>query len=99
MKDWLDRFYGSTAFRATLITAFGPLFLRYARDITGATEEDGGFAKDFAESLAASYVDHHLNSSRVQLQEVLDETPEGGEFDALTGRMDEWIKTRPEERR
>lgn len=93
MKEWLEKYYGSKAFRSTLIAAFSPLFLRYAREITGATEQDGGFARDFAESLAAGYVDHHLDSSRAQLQLVLDEA-DGDELAAITGRLDEWTENR-----
>ena len=93
MNEWLDDFYGSADLRATLIAAFGPLFLRYAREVSGATEADGGFAEDFAEALAGTYVAHHLGSSRAQLQQVLDEA-DGNELALLTKRMDEWAETR-----
>lgn len=94
MKEWLEKYYGSKAFRSTLIAAFSPLFLRYAREITGATEQDGGFARDFAESLAAGYVDHHLDSSRAQLQSVLDAAEKGHELASIASRLDEWAESR-----
>lgn len=94
MNEWLDDFYGE-GYRTTLLAAFGPLFARFARSLSGT--EAGAISADFVSSLAASYVDHHLNSSRIQLQELVKEVESGGDLlDALTGRFDEWQETRPD---
>lgn len=93
MNEWLDDFYGE-GYRSTLLAAFGPLFTRFARSLSGT--EVGAISSDFVSALAASYVDHHLNSSRIQLQEIVKGVESGELVEALTGRFDEWTETRPD---
>ena len=93
MIEWLDEFYGSDDLRATLTRALGPLFAAYAAEVWRA---DGGVGEppaEFVAALAAAYADHHLNSSRIQLQEVLAEAADP--IEALTSRFDEWVEKRP----
>lgn len=93
MIDWLEEFYGDDL-RGALLAAFGPLFARYAADLWRADGGQGEPPLPFVEGLAASYVDHHLNSSRIQLQEVLAESDEDA-LDALRSRFAEWAEKRP----
>lgn len=94
MNEWLEEFYGDEL-RGSLLTAFGPLFARYAADLWRAEGKDGEPPAPFVEGLAAAYVDHHLNSSRIQLQEVLAEAGEDGATEALQARFAEWAEKRP----
>lgn len=90
MNEWLEQFYTDPEFRAALLAAYGPIFEQFAADIRAA---DGGqMNPEFVAALTNSYVDHHLDSSRAQLQTVLAEQGEEG----LVQRLDEWAEKRPE---
>ena len=93
MIQWLEDFYGSDDLRSSLLQAIAPLFAAYALDVWRA---DGGIGEPpqaFVAALAASYTDHHLDSSRAQLQEVLKDSPDG--LAALRERFTEWADKRP----
>jgi hypothetical protein len=90
--EWLDDFYGSDDLRSTLLRSLGPLFAAYALEVWGGP---GQPPKAFVDALAASYTDHHLNSSRIQLQEVVKEAGQAGALLALAARFDEWAEKRP----
>jgi hypothetical protein len=91
--EWLGEFYDSADLRSTLLASLGPLFGRYASDVWRADGGSGEPSAEFVTALAVSYVDHHLNSSRIQLQEVLADAPDP--MAALEGRLAEWAETRP----
>lgn len=95
MIDWLAEFYGSDDLRATLLSAIGPLFAAYALDVWRADGGKGDPPEAFTAALAASYADHHLNSSRAQLQAVAAEAGEDGLLQALRDRFTEWAEKRP----
>jgi hypothetical protein len=92
--EWLDEFYGDSL-RETLLEALGPLFTRYALDVWRAEGGSGEPPAEFVRALAESYADHHLNSSRIQLQEVVTEAGTEGMLDALRDRFAEWADKRP----
>ena len=48
---------------------------------------------EFVAALAGNYVSHHLDSSRIQLQEVLADTE--SPLEAVTERLAEWAEKRP----
>ena len=89
MIQWLDDFYNDPDLRRTLMESFLPAISNYVSEATGAP-----VAASFIQSLAESYVDRHLGSSRAQLQEVLgaSENP----LADLAKRFDEWEEKRPE---
>lgn len=93
MIAWLDAFYGSDGLRETLLAALGPLFGAYARDVWRA---EGGVVEppaEFVTALVEAYISHHLDSSRIQLQEVLADAEQP--LEAITGRLAEWAEKRP----
>ena len=92
MIEWLDEFYGDSL-RDSLLQALGPLFARYALDVWHAEGGTGSPPAEFVQSLAEAYTDHHLNSSRIQLQEVLKDADEP--LTALRDRFAEWAEKRP----
>lgn len=96
MIDWLEEFYGSDDLRATLLTALGPLFTRYASDVWQAEGEKGEAPAVFVEGLVTAYVAHHLDSSRIQLQEVVAAAGDEGPLDAIRARLTEWAERRPD---
>lgn len=93
MIEWLGEFYGSADLRSSLLASLGPLFSRYAQDVWRADGGTGEPPAEFVAALAASYVDHHLDSSRIQLQEVLTNAPDPPK--ALADRLAEWAEKRP----
>lgn len=94
MIQWLDEFYGSDDLRSSLLQALGPLFAAYALDVWRSDGGVGDPPQAFVTALAASYTDHHLDSSRAQLQEVLkDAGPDA--LTALRERFTEWAEKRP----
>ena len=94
MIDWLEEFYGSDT-RNAILQALGPLFSRYAADVWRAEGGKGEPSEEFVQALAQAYTDHHLNSSRIQLQEVVKEAGEDKALDALRDRFAEWADKRP----
>ena len=88
MNEWLDEFYASPEMREALSASFRPLFAAYAQQAI-----DGPVDEAFLSSLIASYIEHYLDSSRAQLQEVIAgaENP----VEALEQRFDEWTEKRP----
>jgi len=92
--EWLDGFYGD-ALRTSLLASLGPLFTRYARDVWKAEGGSGEPPADFVQALVAAYADHHLNSSRIQLQEVVQKADPAAMVDAIRQRLEEWSLTRP----
>ena len=95
MIQWLDDFYGSDDMRDTLLRSFGPIFAAYALEVWIAEGGIGAPSAPFVAGLVAAYTDHHLGSSRAQLQELLKQTDEAGALDALRNRFDEWEEKRP----
>lgn len=89
MIQWLDEFYGDPELRSTLLESFLPVFSNYVSEAVGTD-----VAADFVLSLAESYVDRHLGSSRAQLQEVIKGADDP--LVALAQRFDEWEEKRPE---
>lgn len=94
MIEWLDEFYGDDL-RESLLEALGPLFSRYALEVWRAEGGKGTPPPEFVNALAEAYADHHLNSSRIQLQEVVKEAGEEKFLDALRDRFAEWAEKRP----
>lgn len=94
MIDWLAEFYGDDL-RASLLDALGPLFTSYALEVWRAEGGTGEPPAEFVQALAEAYTDHHLNSSRIQLQEVVEEAGEDKILDALRDRLTEWAEKRP----
>lgn len=94
MIDWLAEFYGDEL-RDTILAAVGPLFAAYAVEMWRAEGGAGDPPEGFTAALAAAYADHHVASSRIQLQEVVTEAGEQGAVDALRQRLAEWTDTRP----
>ena len=92
MIQWLEEFYGDDL-RASLIASLAPLFTRYAKDVWTAEGGIGEPPAPFVAGLVGAYADHHLNSSRIQLTEVV----EAGDdvVEALSTRFAEWTETRP----
>jgi hypothetical protein len=93
--EWLDDFYNDPDLRSSLLRSLAPLFAAYALDVWRAEGGAGDPPRGFVAGLAASYADHHLNSSRIQLQEVVTGAGEDGLLDALRGRFAEWTDKRP----
>lgn len=93
MIEWLDAFYRSAETRGALLGALGPLFTRYARDVWAAEGGTGEPPAEFVAGLVGAYVDHHLDSSRIQLQEVLGDAVDP--LAAIEGRTGEWLDKRP----
>jgi hypothetical protein len=90
VNEWLEQFYTDPEFRAALLAAYGPIFSQFAADIAAA---DGGAVNPaFVQALTDTYVDGHLDSSRAQLQTLLDEPDPAI---ALEQRLDEWVEKRP----
>lgn len=88
MNDWLEEFYSSPGMRAALTESLRPAFRTYAAQVI-----DGPVDEAFLTALIASYIDHYLDSSRVQLQEVI-----AGAADPVTAleeRFAEWSEKRP----
>ena len=94
MIDWLADFYGSDDLRTALLTALAPLFAAYALEVWQSEGGKGVPPEPFVAGLAASYADHHLNSSRAQLQEVVKDAGPGA-LQALRDRFTEWSDKRP----
>lgn len=88
MIEWLDEFYGDPELRSTLMQSFLPAFSGYVSEAVG-----GPVSASFVTSLAQAYVEHHLNSSRAQLQEVIAGSDEP--LAALADRFSEWEQKRP----
>lgn len=87
MIQWLDEFYGDPELRSTLLESFLPAFSGYVSEAVG-----GPVAASFIQSLAEAYVQHHLDSSRIQLQELV----KGDDpLTALAERFAEWEEKRP----
>lgn len=95
MIEWLDEFYGDEL-RGSLLASLGPLFARYAAEVWKADGGSGTPPAEFVTALAEGYADHHLNSSRIQLQELVKESAPDEMLDALRGRLTEWADKRPE---
>ena len=95
MIEWLEEFYGDDL-RTSLLASLAPLFAGYAREIWLAEGGRGSPPAAFVSGLAAAYADHHLNSSRIQLQELVKEAGPDGMLDAVRERLDEWSDSRPE---
>ena len=87
MNEWLEEFYASGELTEGLRRSFIPLFAAYARTLVDDPDEA------FVTALATSFVQHYLDSSRAQLQEVLANADDP--LGALTQRMDEWAEKRP----
>ena len=94
MIDWLEEFYGADL-RDSILAAIGPLFSAYALEMWRAEGGKGDPPEAFVAGLAASYADHHLNSSRIQLQEVIKESGADRALDAIRARLAEWAEKRP----
>jgi len=94
--EWLDKFYASDDLRRTLEAAFGPAFASYAAEIWLASGGTGDPPLEFVQALASSYVTHHLDSSRIQLTEVVQAAAPGAVLDALSERFGEWAEKRPD---
>jgi hypothetical protein len=92
--QWLAEFYGDDL-RASLLASLGPLFARYADEVWEAEGGTGEPPAEFVTALVAAYADHHLNSSRIQLQEVISEAGDTPVIDVLRQRFTEWTETRP----
>jgi hypothetical protein len=85
--EWLDDFYGDPDLRDTLMESFLPAFSGYVSEAVGPV------AAPFVQALAEAYVQHHLDSSRIQLQEVLKGADDP--LAALSARFAEWEEKRP----
>jgi hypothetical protein len=92
--DWLEEFYGD-ALRGSLLAALGPLFTRYAAEVWKAEGGTGSPPAAFVQALAEGYADHHLNSSRIQLQEIVKESGQDRALEAIRERLAEWADKRP----
>lgn len=99
MNEWLDEFYGD-GLRGSLVESLGPLFAAYALEVWRAEGGTGNPPQRFVAALAEAYADHHIESSRIQLQEVVTAaTAVGGgvaALEALRQRFGEWNEKRPE---
>ena len=98
MNEWLDEFYGDDL-RGSLIESLGPLFAAYALEVWRAEGGQGTPPEPFVRALAEAYADHHIQSSRIQLQEVVTATSAVGgavALEALRQRFGEWAEKRPE---
>lgn len=93
MIEWLAEFYGSDSLRSTLLNALGPVFATYARDVWRVEGGTGDPPAEFVDGLVAAYVAHHLDSSRIQLQEVLADADVP--LEAVESRLAEWAAKRP----
>jgi hypothetical protein len=85
--EWLDDFYGDESLRSDLMDAFLPAFSGYVSEAVGPV------AGPFVQALAEAYVQHHLDSSRIQLQEVLKGADDP--LQALSERFAECEEKRP----
>ena len=89
MNEWLEKFYNDPDLRDTLLRSFLPVFSNYVSEATG-----GPVAAAFVQSLAESYVDRHLGSSRAQLQDLVSGSSDP--LKDLAKRFEEWEEKRPE---
>lgn len=94
MIDWLTDFYGDDL-RDTILAAVGPLFAAYALEVWRAEGGVGEPPEAFVTALASAYASHHLDSSRAQLQEVVEQAGDEGVVAALRQRFAEWTEKRP----
>lgn len=87
MIEWLDDFYKDPDLKQTLLRNFTPVFESYINEAVGPVDPE------FVQSLAETYVEGHLDSSRAQLQEVVkgSENP----LADLVQRFEEWEAKRP----
>ena len=92
MREWLDDFYNSQTVRDSVLASIGPLFTRYAEQVWRSEGGVGDLPSPFVSGLVAAYVAHHLDSSRIQLQELLTAADPKA---AIQERLAEWVETRP----
>lgn len=98
MQEWFESFYSSPQLRKLVTNSYGDVFTRYAADVWTAEGGTGQPPKAFVDGMIDDYTDHHLQSSRAQLQEVVSDLPsdpiEQGK--AVRQRLDEWLIKRPD---
>lgn len=92
MRKWLDDFYTSETTRSAVTDSYTPIFEKYADKVWAADGGLGSAPPDFVASLVQTYVGHHLDSSRAQLQEQL-AAPDPKA--AIQARLAEWMEKRP----
>lgn len=92
MIEWLDEFYDDEL-RTSVVASLEPVFSRYAADVWRAEGGRGRPPAAFVTALATAYADHHVNSSRIQLQALLKGADNAVE--ALRERFAEWMDKRP----
>lgn len=94
MSKWLDDFYRDHA--AYIRDKIGPVTTSFSESIRDAAIDEIGAELDretfdsFVSDYIARYVERHADSSRRQLQKLLDEQG----LDELETRVDEWAETR-----
>lgn len=94
--SWFESFYQNPKLRNMIRTSYGEVFTRYAADVWTAEGGIGQPPSDFVEGMVEAYTDHHVESSRAQLQEIVTNLPEDDMANALSERLREWREKRPE---
>ena len=101
--EWLDEFYDEHP--EYLKKQMAPPFSALSEAIDKAASEEVGFEEDHQEEIEgfvneylAAYSTRHVNSSRGQLRQVVNQAVEADEdpVEALQTRFDEWNEKRPE---
>lgn len=100
--SWLRTYYGDD-FDAAFIRDFQPVMAMYGQQIGSAAAAElgsiGGDDSDldtFIASYTSSFAARYRKSSLAQLERVVDETPEDGDFVGAVGaRLGEWATGRP----
>lgn len=96
MKEWLDDFYGSDETRQALNVTLGPLFAQLGAEVASLAGSEVGVTAPavsaFISSVAQTYIANYLDSSRVQLTELLGEADPRA---AIEARLQEWVEKRP----
>ena len=96
---WVKTIYQNPKLRTALMNSYGEVFSRYAADVWVAEGGLGQPPQDFVNGMVEGYVDHHLDSSRAQLEEMftrITELPADQQGKATRDRLREWLQKRPE---
>ena len=93
---WFDQLYNSPKLRNLVKNSYSDLFSRYASDVWTAEGGIGEPPPDFVQGMIDDYTEHHIESSRVQLQKMVEDIPPDKLAEQLAERLREWKQKRPD---
>jgi hypothetical protein len=97
VQPWFESFYNSPKLRDLVVKSYSGVASRYAAQVWTAEGGIGPPPLDFVNGIVDDYADHHLASSRAQLQSVVSDLPSDPveQKAAITQRLNEWLIKRP----